>query len=87
MVKKVLFDLGASINTIPLSILFKIGMVKVKSTRMTLQHVDKSLKYCHKVVKYLFVKVDKLFSPTDFVVMDIKEEVDIYIILERSFTC
>jgi len=36
-IERALMDLGASINLIPLSMLKKIGDVKVRPTRMTLQ--------------------------------------------------
>ncbi|XP_068486560.1 uncharacterized protein [Phaseolus vulgaris] len=82
---KALLDLGASINLMSLSMLKKIGDVEVKPTRMTLQLVDRSIKYPHGIVEDLLVKVDKFLFPVDFVVMDIEEDVEIPLILGRPF--
>jgi len=82
---KALLDLGASINLIPLSMLRKIGEIDVRPTRMTLQLADRSIKHQYGVVEDLLVKVDKFLFPVDFVVMDIEEDVDVPVILGRSF--
>ncbi|XP_068503639.1 uncharacterized protein [Phaseolus vulgaris] len=84
-VEKAILDLGASINLMPLSMLKKIGDVEVKPTRMTLQLVDRSIKYPHGIVEDLLVKVDKFLFPVDFVVMDIEEDVEVPLILGRLF--
>jgi len=82
---KALLDLGASINLIPLSMMRKIGEIDVRPTRMTLQLADRSIKHPYGVVEDLLVKVDKFMFPVDFLVMDIKEDVDVPVILERLF--
>jgi len=85
IVAKALLDLGASINLMPLSMLKKIGDVKILPTRMTLQLADRSIKYPHGIVEDLLVKVDKFYFPFDFVIMDIEEEVEVPLILRRLF--
>jgi len=52
---------------------------------MTLQLADRSIKYPHGIVEVLLVKVDKFLFPIDFVVMDIEENVEVPLILGRSF--
>ena len=84
-VGKALLDLGASINLISLSMLKKIGEIDVRPTRMTLQLTDRFIKHPYGVVEDLLVKVDKFLFPVDFVVMDIEEDVDVYVILGRPF--
>jgi len=84
-VGKALLDLGASINLIPLSMLKKIGDVEVRPTHMTLQLVDRSIKYPYGIVEDLLVKVDKFLFFIDFAVMDIEEDVKVPLILGRSF--
>jgi len=84
-VGRALLDLGASVNLIPLSMLKKIGDVEVRLTRMTLQLVDISIKYPYWIVEDLIVKVDKFLFPVDFVVMDMEEDVEVPLILGRSF--
>ena len=56
---KSLLDLGASINLMPLSMLRRIGDLEVRPTRMTLQLVDRSMKYPYSVAEDVLVKVDK----------------------------
>jgi len=84
-VGKVLLNLGASINLIPLSMLKRIGKVEVRPTRMTLQLVDRSIKHSYSIFEDLLVKVDKFLFPVDFVVMDIEEDVDVLLIFGRPF--
>jgi len=85
VVGKSLLDLGASIILMPLSMLNKIGDVKVRLIRMTLQLADRSIKYPHGIVEDLLVKVDKFLFPIDFVVMDIEEDAEVALILGRPF--
>ncbi|XP_027915936.1 uncharacterized protein LOC114175358 [Vigna unguiculata] len=59
---KALLDLGASINLMSLSMLKKIGELEIKPTRMTLELVDRSIKYPHGVMEGVLVKVDKFLS-------------------------
>jgi len=82
---KTLPDLGASINLMPLSMLWRIGDLEVRHTRMTLQLADKSMKYPYGVVEDVLVKVDKFMFPVDFVVMDIEEDTEVPLILGRPF--
>jgi len=63
----------------------KIGDVEVRPIRMTLQLADRSIKYPYGIVKDLIVKVDKFLFPIDFVVMEIEEDVEVPLILGRSF--
>ena len=55
-----------------LAILKSIGDLEDKPTRMTLELVDRSIKYAYGVIKDVFVQVDKFIFPIAFVVMDIE---------------
>ncbi|XP_016168596.1 uncharacterized protein LOC107611153 [Arachis ipaensis] len=70
--EKALCDLGTSINLMPLSLMKKLAIDKVKPTRMLLQMADRSLKIPNGVVD-------------DFVILDIEEEGHNLIILGRPF--
>nr|XP_029148775.1 uncharacterized protein LOC114925347 [Arachis hypogaea] len=83
--EKALCDLGASINLMPLSLMKKLAIDKVKPTRMLLQMADRSLKIPNEVVENLLVKVGKFIFPGNFVILDIEEEGHNSIILERPF--
>ncbi|GJT69625.1 reverse transcriptase domain-containing protein [Tanacetum coccineum] len=58
---------------------------KLKPTKMSIQHVDRSIKYPIRVRKNLLVKVSKFIFPIDFVVLEIDEDELVPIILGRPF--
>jgi len=76
-VDKALLDLGTSINLTFLAMLKRIGGLKVKPTRMTLELDDRLIKYPYGVVEDVFVQVDKLIFLMDFMVMNIEEEKEV----------
>ncbi|KAL8092004.1 hypothetical protein AgCh_034328 [Apium graveolens] len=82
---KCLCDLGASINLMPLSIFKKLNLPDPKPTYMSLQLADRSITYPRGIVEDVLVKVDKLFFPADFVILDFEEDKKIPIILGRPF--
>jgi hypothetical protein len=83
--KKALIDLGASVSLMPLSIYKKLGIGRVRDTRMTLQFADKSYKFPYGIVEDVLVKVDKFIFPVYFVVLEMEEDDDIPLILGRPF--
>jgi len=82
---KVLCDLGASINLMPLSIFRKLGLWEVRPTMVSLQHVDRSINHARGIIEDVLVKVDKFIFPTDFIVLDMEEDGEIPLILGRPF--
>ncbi len=52
---------------------------------MTLQLVDRSLKYPRGILNDVLVRVGSFIFPADFVVLDMKEDKDVPIILGRPF--
>ncbi|XP_058722371.1 uncharacterized protein LOC131594295 [Vicia villosa] len=80
-----LVDLGSSINLIPLSMVKRLGIIDMKDTRMTLQLADKYTTRPYGIAEDLLVKVDKFLFLVDFVVIDMKEDVDTPLILGRPF--
>ena len=80
-----LLDLGASINLIPLAMLKRIGDLTIKPTKMTLQLANRVTKYPYGVVEDVLVKVEKFIFPVDFVVMDMTEDEEVLLILDRPF--
>ncbi|XP_073294479.1 uncharacterized protein [Primulina huaijiensis] len=80
-----LCDLGANINLMPFSVFRKLGLGEPKPTRMSLQLADRSVKYPKGVIEDVFVKVDKFIFPTDFVVLDMEENMEMPLIFGRPF--
>lgn len=63
----------------------KLGLGEVQATIILLQLANRSLTYPRGIMEDVLVKVDKFIFPTDFVVLDMEEDIDISIILGRKF--
>ncbi|XP_052189942.1 uncharacterized protein LOC127799752 [Diospyros lotus] len=70
---KVLCDLGASINLMPLTIFRKVGLGEPKLTTITLQLADRSIKHPKGIVEDVLVKIDKFIFLVGFIVLDMIE--------------
>ncbi|XP_015949414.1 uncharacterized protein LOC107474302 [Arachis duranensis] len=88
-IQRVLCDLEASINLMPLLLMRKLHIDEVKSTRISLQLADLFIKFSVEVVENLLVKVGLFIFSTNFVILDIEEDKNVSIILGRPFlaTC
>jgi len=82
---RALYDLGASIYLMPLSMMKKLGCGEPKPTRMTLTLVDRSISYHFGVLEDVLVKVNELVFPANFVILDMAEDEVMLLILRRSF--
>ncbi|XP_016168334.1 uncharacterized protein LOC107610858 [Arachis ipaensis] len=80
-----LCDLGSSINLMPLSVMRKLEIQEVQPTKISLGMADKSLKRAYGLVENVFVKVEDLYLPADFMILDIGEDKDNSIIFRRPF--
>ncbi|CAN6562434.1 unnamed protein product [Malus baccata var. baccata] len=83
--KSALIDLGASINLMPFSVFQRLGQGDLKPTSIILQLADRSITYPRGVIEDLIIKVDNLYLPADFVVLDMDEDIQTPIILGRPF--
>ena len=83
--EKALCDLGASINLMPLSVFKTLGLGEPKSTSVSLQLVDRSIKYPRGIIKDVLVKVEKLYFPANCIVLDMEEDREVPLILGRPF--
>ncbi|XP_057545994.1 uncharacterized protein LOC130824985 [Amaranthus tricolor] len=81
IIKKALCDLGASVSVMPLSVSSKLDMGKLKATNITLQMADRSVKYPLGDLEDVPVRVGKFCIPVDFVILDMKEDLQIPSIL------
>ena len=57
----------------------------MQPNRMSLQLVDRSVKYSISILEDILVRIGQLYIPIDFVVVDIKEEEDVPTLLGRPF--
>ena len=65
-----LYDLGASINLMPLSIYKKLGLGDPKPTAMRLLMADRTMKRPIGILHDVLVKVGSFIFTTDFVILD-----------------
>ncbi|XP_073153028.1 uncharacterized protein [Henckelia pumila] len=82
---KALCDLGASINLMSYSVFRKLSLGEPKSTKMSLQLAERSIKNPRGIMEDVLVKVDKFIFPVDFVVLNMEEDLDMPLILGRPF--
>ncbi|XP_057746919.1 uncharacterized protein LOC130966166 [Arachis stenosperma] len=85
MIDKGLCDLGASINLMPLSLMKKLQINKLTPTDVIIKLADKTQKQAIGVVENVLVNVGNYFLPTDFVILEMKENHTHPIILGRPF--
>ena len=69
----------------PLAVCRRLNLGELQPTKMSLQLADRSVKYHIGILEDILVKISHLYIPTDFVVMDIKEDEEIPILLGRPF--
>ncbi|XP_073014521.1 uncharacterized protein [Primulina eburnea] len=69
-IKKVLLDLGASVNLLPYSVYQELNLGELKPTSVTLLLADRSVKVPRGMVEDVLVPVDNFVYPVDFIVLD-----------------
>ncbi|KAJ9552344.1 hypothetical protein OSB04_016389 [Centaurea solstitialis] len=84
-IHRALCDLGASVSLMPLAIVNKVHVGKLKATNISLQLVDRSIKYPLGVLEDLPLQVRNFTNPCDYVVLEMVEDVNTPIILGRPF--
>ena len=83
--KKALCDLGSSVNLMPLSVMEKLGILEVQAARISLEMTDKSMKQAYGLKEDVLVKVEGLYIPDDFIILNTGKDEDESIILGRPF--
>ncbi|XP_061349066.1 uncharacterized protein LOC133294427 [Gastrolobium bilobum] len=84
-VGKALCNLGASINLMPLSMCRALGIKELKSTTVSLQLADRSIRRPDGIIEDVLVKIDKFIFPAYFVVLNMEEDTEIPLLLGRPF--
>nr|GEV06874.1 hypothetical protein [Tanacetum cinerariifolium] len=82
---KALVDLGASVSFMPFSINTNLGLGILSHTRMTIKLADRTIKQPRGIAKNLLVRIGKFIFSIDFIILDIPEDEDVPLILERPF--
>lgn len=88
-IRQSLLDLGASVKIMPYAIYLSLGLGEMKPTSVSLQLVDLSTIIPRCVVEDVLVQIDKFYYPVDFLILDLKEDINVNskipIILGRPF--
>jgi len=69
-----MLDLGASINVIPLSIFTSLHLGPLKPTSVVIQLANRNIVNPVGMLEDVLVRVDKLIFPTDFYILDMKDD-------------
>ena len=84
-IDKALCDLGASVSLLPLFLFKRIGIGELQPSEMIFKLVDRSIIQIVGFVEDIPIKIEGIYIPVDFVVVDIPEDQDVPIILGRPF--
>ncbi|GJS11826.1 hypothetical protein Tco_0368622 [Tanacetum coccineum] len=82
---KALVDLGASVSVMSYSTYSILGLGYLAHTRLTIELADRTIKHLRGIAENVLVKIGKFNFPIDFVILDIPEDKDVPLILERPF--
>jgi len=80
-----LCDFGSSVNIMPRVLYEKFFTYPLLETTMCLQFADQALSFPKGILKNLCVRVGTLYSPADFVVIEIGNDERAPVILGRPF--
>ncbi|XP_057999073.1 uncharacterized protein LOC110673467 [Hevea brasiliensis] len=84
-IDKALCDLCASVSFMSSLIFQKLNVGELRQTIISLQLANRSIKYPGGILENIPIKVGKLFILIDFVILEMKENVQVSIILRRPF--
>ncbi|GJT12855.1 hypothetical protein Tco_0859897 [Tanacetum coccineum] len=80
---KALVGLGASVSVMPFSTYTNLGLGILSHTRLTIELADRTIKQPRGIAKNALVRIGKFIFPIDFIILDIPEDDDVPLILER----
>ncbi|XP_071687578.1 uncharacterized protein [Rutidosis leptorrhynchoides] len=80
-----LADLGASINLMPHSLYERLGLGPLKPTWIRIRLANHSFDTAIGITEDILVSIDTLVFPVDFVIMEMKEDLQVPLILGRPF--
>ncbi|XP_071742450.1 uncharacterized protein [Rutidosis leptorrhynchoides] len=80
-----LADLGASINLMPHSLYERLGLGPLKPTKIRIRLANHSFDTAIGIAEDILVSIDSLVFPVDFVIMEMKEDLQVPLILGRPF--
>ncbi|GJZ94737.1 putative reverse transcriptase domain-containing protein [Tanacetum coccineum] len=76
---------GASFSVMPLSTYLNLGLGELAHTRLTVELVDRTMKYPKGIAENMLVGIGKFTFPIYFVILDMPEDIKVPLILRRQF--
>jgi len=84
-IESALYDLGASVSLVPLSLSKKLQLSDLKPTNITILFVDHSVRCPAGILEDIPVQLGRFVDPCDFVVIDMDDSLQAPIILGWPF--
>ncbi|GJZ23014.1 DNA-directed DNA polymerase [Tanacetum coccineum] len=75
----------ASVSVMPLSTYLNLSLGKLAHTKLTIELVDRIVKYPKGIAKNVLVGIGKFVFPVNFIILDMPEDVKVPLIFERQF--
>ncbi|GJT35305.1 reverse transcriptase domain-containing protein [Tanacetum coccineum] len=69
----------------PLSTYLNLGLGELAHTRLTVKLADRTVKYPKGIAEKVLVGIGKFTFPIDFIILDMPEDINVTLILKRSF--
>ncbi|GJT66505.1 hypothetical protein Tco_1017985 [Tanacetum coccineum] len=83
--EKSLADLGSSVSVMPFSTYLNLGLGELAHTKLTVELAYRTVKHPKGIAENVLVGIGKFVFPVDFIILDILEDVNVPLILERPF--
>nr|GEU60940.1 hypothetical protein [Tanacetum cinerariifolium] len=83
--EKAFADLRASVSVMPFSTYLNLGLDELAHTKFTVELVDGTMKHPKGIAKNILVGIGKFVFLVDFIILDMHEDVNVPLILERQF--
>ena len=84
-ISRALCDLCASVTIMPLSLCRKLNIGEPTPTNISLQLADRSIVYPEGILEDIPIKIGEFYMPCDIVILEMEEDSQIPIILDRPF--
>ncbi|GKF59345.1 putative reverse transcriptase domain-containing protein, partial [Tanacetum coccineum] len=76
---------GASVSVMPLSTYLNLGLGELAHTKLIVELADKTVKYPKGIAENILVGIGKFVIPSDFIILDMPEDIKVPLILKRPF--
>ncbi|GJX36794.1 putative reverse transcriptase domain-containing protein [Tanacetum coccineum] len=80
-----LVDLGASVSVVPLLTFLNLGLGELAHTKLTVELVDRTVKYSKGIAENVLVRIGKFTFLIDFIILDMPEDIKVPLILRKPF--